>query len=120
MKALKDKKKFGWNKMPKNRKCRRFGYQYDSLGRNKDRNALHVLLFRTEGWKDDNAQMKFVVRDIQFFYGIYKKGENLFDYVTRYEPNKCSFWKTSDGRYYNTLCKHIEELYETIRLRENV
>lgn len=120
MRALKDKRKFGWNKMPKNRKCKRFGYQYDSLGRNKDRNTLHVLLFRTEGWKDDNEKIKIVIRDIQFFYDLYKQGEDIFNYVTRYRRDKDSFWETSNGKYYDTLCKHIEQLHNTIKLRGNV
>lgn len=121
MKALKDKKKFGWDKPMKNRNCKKFGIQ----GRiTKDRNALHKLLFHEKGWDQQNGKFDaiyWVIKDIKFYYDLYwNKGENLYDYITRYEYDKDEFWKTTDGRYYKTLFDHIEELYNTVKLRENL
>lgn len=121
MKALKDKKKFGWDKPMKNHNCKKFGIQ----GRiTKDRNALHKLLFHEEGWDQQNGKFDaiyWVIKDIKFYYDLYwNKGENLYDYITRYEYDKDEFWKTTDGRYYKTLFDHIEELYNTVKLRENL
>ena len=42
MQALKDKRKFGWGKPPKNRNCKKFGIQRG--GPYGYRNALHILL----------------------------------------------------------------------------
>lgn len=121
MKTLKDKKKFGWDKPIKNRNCKKFGIQ----GRIKrDRCSLHRLLFHTEGWDQNNGEfdsIKWVIHDIKFYYDLYwNKGENLYDYITRYKYDKEGFWKTTDGRYYKTLFDHIEELYNTVKLREKL
>lgn len=125
MKALKDKRKFGWNKIPKNRNCKKFGIQRGGIY--KYRNALHILLFHTEGWDRPLITMPghfdelyWTIKDIKNYYDIYKRGENLFEYITRYEYDPEAFWKTTYGRYYRTLCEHIEELYNTLKLRGDV
>ena len=117
MKALKDKRKFGWDKPPKNRNCKKCGIQGSY---HKNRNALHTLLFRTEGWEEKTREIDWVVRDIKYYHQIYLKGENLFEYITRYVYDKEAFWKSTNGRYYNTLAEHIGELYETVKLLENI
>ena len=122
MKALKDKRKFGWNKIPKNRNCKKFGVQRG--GPYGYRNALHILLFHTEGWDRPLITMPghfdelyWTIKDIKNYYDVYKRGENLFEYIARYEYDPEAFWKTTYGRYYKTLCEHIEELYNTLKLR---
>ena len=117
MKAIKDKRKFGWDKPPKNRNCKKFGIQGSY---HQDRNTLHMLLFQTEGWKNKTREIDWVVRDIKWYYKQYLEGEDLFEYITRYVYDKEAFWKTTDGRYYHTLAEHIEELYNTIKLRGDV
>ena len=97
--------------------CKKFGIQGSYR---QDRNTLHMLLFRTEGWKDNTIQINWVVRDIKFYYQKYKEGNNLFEHITRYVYDKDAFWKTTDGRYYHTLATHIEELYNTVKLRESM
>ena len=123
MKTLKDKKKFGWNKIPKNRNCKKFGIQRG--GPYVYRNALHILLSHTEDWDRPIEPGKFdelywVIKDIKNYYEHYKNGENLFEYITRYEYDPESYWQTTYGRYYHTLCEHIEELYNTLKLRGDV
>ena len=82
------------------------------------------LKIHTEGWDQQSGKFDsiyWVIHDIEFYYDLYwNKGENLYDYITRYEYDKEEFWKTTDGRYYKTLFDHIEELYNTIKLREEV
>lgn len=116
MRTLKDKRKFGWDKQPKNRNCKK-GIQGHY---HKDRNTLHKLLFRTEGWKENNPNIMFVVRDIKYYYDIYEKGENLIDFISKYEYDKDKFWKSTNGRYYSTLIEHIEELKDTLKLRGDI
>lgn len=115
MKTLKDKRKFGWNKQPKNRNCKKFGIQGRLL---RNRNVLHMLLFHTEGWKEKTREINLVVNDIKYYYSLYVDNKDIFEYVVKYE-NK-SFWKSTNGRYYKTLYKHIKELYNTIKLREDI
>ena len=121
MKTIKDKRKFGWDKPPKNRNCKKFGIQRG--GPYGHRNALHILLFHTEGWDQHSGkfdELYWTIRDIKNYYDIYRRGENLFEYTTRYEYDPDAFWKTTYGRYYKTLCDHIEELYNTLKLRGDV
>ena len=123
MKTLKDKRKFGWGKPPKNRNCKKFGIQRGGVY--EYRNALHILLFHTEGWDRPIEPGKFdmlywTIKDIKNYYEHYKNGDNLFEYITRYEYDPEAFWKTTYGRYYHTLCEHIEELYNTLKLRGDV
>lgn len=117
MKALKDKKKFGWDKPPKNHNCKKFGIQGSY---HKDRNTLGMLLFQTEGWDNNTRDIYWVVNDIKFYYQKYLEGENLLEYISRYEYDKEAFWKSTNGRYYHTLATHIKELYETLKLRGDV
>ena len=117
MKAIKDKRKFGWDKIPKNRNCKKFGIQGSY---HKDRNTLHMLLFQTEGWKDNTREIDWVVRDIKYYHQIYSEGQNLFEYIHRYEYDKEKFWKSTNGRYYHTLATHINELYNTLKLRGDI
>lgn len=48
MRAIKDKKKFGWNKIPKNHLCKVFGYCYGKEARKQirreERSIGHKLL----------------------------------------------------------------------------
>ena len=62
-------------------------------------------------------ELYWTIKDIKYYYDVYKRGENLFEYITRYEYDPEAFWKTTYGRYYHTLCEHIEELYNTLKLR---
>ena len=119
MRAVKDKKKFGWNKKPKNRNCKKFGYgRWHS--RFYPRNILHILLFRTEGWDSDSPEFARVIRDIRYYYKLHKEGVNIFNEITKYRYWKIAFWKTTEGRYYHTLATHIEQLYATLKLRGGV
>jgi len=122
MKTIKDKRKFGWNKLPKNHNCKKFGIQGGS--RIMDREGLHILLFRTEGWNDDskipNSKLYWVIKEIKYYYDLYKDGVDLKAYIERYKWPKDVFWNTSQGHYYNTLITHIEELYNTLKLRGDV
>ena len=79
-----------------------------------------MLLFRTEGWKEKTREIDFVIKDIKYYYQKYLEGENLFDYFLRYEYYKENYWKTNDGKYYHTLAIHIEELYNTLKLRGDI
>ena len=117
MKAIKDKRKFGWDKPQKNRNCKKFGIQGSY---HKDRNTLHMLLFQTEGWNDKTRDIYWVVNDIKHYHQIYSEGENLLEYISRYEYDKEKFWKSTNGRYYHTLATHIEELYDTLKLRGDI
>lgn len=43
MRAMKDKKKFGWNKKPKNHRCKVFGYSLPKEIRKEERKLLKLI-----------------------------------------------------------------------------
>lgn len=43
MKAIKDKKKFGWDKKPKNRNCKTFGYSLGKEFRKEERKLKKMI-----------------------------------------------------------------------------
>ena len=113
MKALKDKKKFGWDKPPKNRNCKKFGVQYNYQ---KDRQLLHKLLFHIDDWKTCKVSSD-IICDIKYYYEYYVLGEHYYDsFIHKYKDTN-DYILTSDDVYYNTLITHIKELYNTLKLR---